>query len=380
MPPQPSVELSADTVNALAGQMEVHGTPEVVSAYEEILCVLCHTHTLASAVITPCEHVYHADCLNRALRHRPGCCPTDRQPFPPGKPAAADVARQHRRMGERAPVLCPQGCGKVMPFEQLRGHVHGSDGCPNTPYRCGNKGCRALFKRCDMVAHLAQCPHRVIPCALCKSCVRYSRLQQHAAECPRRTVECAHCGKRYVSSEESAHMRRGCTGPALMTHVAQLTDLLDGQQRIIAELREAVRSQQAWIDQQRQQQQQKQQRRQQQQQQQERHGQQEGEEANIIEVYCCHHGGYEGRYEMLPQVRVNGAPVWGKQQRRVYRSAAGHWALASAPEDPAQNHCMYRTVLTGVARPNAPVLWEFVLGDADGPGGDPRSGITVAAA
>eukprot|EP01062_Namystynia_karyoxenos_P039975 TRINITY_DN29133_c0_g1_i1.p1 TRINITY_DN29133_c0_g1~~TRINITY_DN29133_c0_g1_i1.p1 ORF type:complete len:347 (+),score=103.05 TRINITY_DN29133_c0_g1_i1:87-1043(+) len=148
----PSIELDERTKTVLAGQADAQGKKE---QFEEYLCTICLSHVFDNSVTTPCEHLFHKDCIADALRGKANpLCPNCKGEIP----AAAQLQKVPlcaRRTLAHTPVLCPLGCGDAYPFEKLANHVKELDGCPHAVYRCGL--CMCQFKRRDLVEHMRLC-------------------------------------------------------------------------------------------------------------------------------------------------------------------------------------------------------------------------------
>eukprot|EP01062_Namystynia_karyoxenos_P030458 TRINITY_DN2275_c0_g2_i3.p1 TRINITY_DN2275_c0_g2~~TRINITY_DN2275_c0_g2_i3.p1 ORF type:complete len:675 (+),score=228.41 TRINITY_DN2275_c0_g2_i3:77-2026(+) len=217
----PEMQLADGTKEALAGLLLAHGQPILAP----FVCPGCAKHTFGPSVVVtaPCGHHFHQPCIEHALKSDDGCCPC-KEAFPPGQERVTPVSHLHKKMMNSVEVQCPQSCGEVMCFELLHGHVHNAGGCTETPFRCGNEGCGAVFPRRDTVAHLRSCTHCLIPCELCEQRVKRGELQHHlSSACPRRTVRCDHCKKEHIQCEKEEHMR-GCTGAVLVKDIVQLRE------------------------------------------------------------------------------------------------------------------------------------------------------------
>eukprot|EP01062_Namystynia_karyoxenos_P052813 TRINITY_DN4244_c0_g1_i1.p1 TRINITY_DN4244_c0_g1~~TRINITY_DN4244_c0_g1_i1.p1 ORF type:complete len:329 (+),score=95.96 TRINITY_DN4244_c0_g1_i1:99-989(+) len=224
----PRMELEVRTKNALAGEMEPNVKADFLNAY---ICMVCTAHSFGHAVriAAACEHNFHHDCMERALAQDGARCPC-RAPIHAGQPKFVDAVCTKRVM-DAVEVLCPQGCGGVMAFDRLHAHVHGTEGCPNTPFRCGNEGCDVIFVRSEMEEHREACPHRLRPCRLCEDMVKDNEMQGHEAEvCPQRIVNCPQCQKPHPHCQEQAHLR-DCTGVAFMKHIVELRGMMVQQQQ-----------------------------------------------------------------------------------------------------------------------------------------------------
>eukprot|EP01062_Namystynia_karyoxenos_P016810 TRINITY_DN16195_c0_g1_i1.p1 TRINITY_DN16195_c0_g1~~TRINITY_DN16195_c0_g1_i1.p1 ORF type:complete len:321 (+),score=108.24 TRINITY_DN16195_c0_g1_i1:90-1052(+) len=205
----PCVELSEAVKLALTGLMKPNQQLPHLDAYNCLECdFLCFGD--AVRVEASCEHNFHHGCIVQALARDGTCCPCGEK-LEAGSTKFKNAVCT-RRMLNAVNVLCPQGCGAVMAFELLDAHVHGAQGCPNTPLRCGNEGCEELLKRSEMEDHTKGCSHRLRTCKLCEAKIKDRDMQEHVAGlCPQRTVSCSSCNKPYVCCNEKAHMR-GCTG------------------------------------------------------------------------------------------------------------------------------------------------------------------------
>eukprot|EP01062_Namystynia_karyoxenos_P031791 TRINITY_DN2355_c0_g1_i1.p1 TRINITY_DN2355_c0_g1~~TRINITY_DN2355_c0_g1_i1.p1 ORF type:complete len:199 (+),score=64.56 TRINITY_DN2355_c0_g1_i1:88-597(+) len=164
-PPQqraPSMELKEETELALAGQIEAHGEPTFL---DPVICIVCGMHTFGPsvAVTSSCDHHFHRSCIEDALKRKSTECPCGAA-LPPGKEPLKDATLVHKRIMNAIDVECPQGCGSVMQFGDMHVHIHSAGGCPNTPFRCGNEGCDAVFLRAETDEHLGSCTRRRYCC------------------------------------------------------------------------------------------------------------------------------------------------------------------------------------------------------------------------
>eukprot|EP01062_Namystynia_karyoxenos_P051445 TRINITY_DN40407_c0_g1_i1.p1 TRINITY_DN40407_c0_g1~~TRINITY_DN40407_c0_g1_i1.p1 ORF type:complete len:409 (+),score=129.85 TRINITY_DN40407_c0_g1_i1:87-1229(+) len=225
-----SAVIPQDTAVALSGQLEAHGRPKVLAAFT---CAICQAHSFGDPVVTPCEHLYHGDCLRRALDEDPRC-PTCRTPVAEKdvKPAPSYV----RSALEAADVQCPQqGCDTICQFAQLKAHV--TDSCAFTLFRCDSQGCDVEGKRTTMAEHVSDCPHAFVDCEDCEKSVKRQNMRAHLQQrCPRRRITCDRCGAADVMyCQKGKHMRR-CTGAARMEDIAELKQLVRKQGAQIARL------------------------------------------------------------------------------------------------------------------------------------------------
>eukprot|EP01062_Namystynia_karyoxenos_P021033 TRINITY_DN17979_c0_g1_i1.p1 TRINITY_DN17979_c0_g1~~TRINITY_DN17979_c0_g1_i1.p1 ORF type:complete len:416 (+),score=101.60 TRINITY_DN17979_c0_g1_i1:92-1339(+) len=290
------MQLSGDVESALAGKMEALGKPRELA---EFVCAICSDHTFGDPVSAACDagHPFHEVCIKQWLAQGKRECPVCRQSLPvdgkPFKPVQAFV----RSTINRAEVQCPQKCGTRLPFEQLRTHITAA--CKHTKFVCANQGCGAHGSREHLALHVPKCPHKPVPCSLCKEMVSPGNLQVHVeTACPQRQVDCKRCHARITACDEEDH-DKGCSGAVTMSDLGALKELVLQQARQMEQLREELRSTRAQV------------------------------EAIFgvpltqvnIDLRSASHPRLSGRYTLLP-VRHNGFPVWGVDHRKIYRTSA----------------------------------------------------------
>eukprot|EP01062_Namystynia_karyoxenos_P059568 TRINITY_DN51000_c0_g1_i1.p1 TRINITY_DN51000_c0_g1~~TRINITY_DN51000_c0_g1_i1.p1 ORF type:complete len:447 (+),score=162.15 TRINITY_DN51000_c0_g1_i1:62-1402(+) len=234
--PTPAVVLSDDTKLVLAGQAVVAGDKD--DDLEELTCSICLHPAFAQPVITVCDHVFHRKCLRGALRGKraPKCPICSKLLATVFGECLKETPRCVVRTLARTKVVCPQGCGGQVRFEELRMHIFAPSGCPNTTLLCRNDGCGEQFKR--TVDHPAVCAHAEVPCDQCQASRKRTRMQEHLREdCLRRRLECTYCGVRdIVAADMYAHRTAVCTGPAMRWQVEALRERVSEQRAEIAHL------------------------------------------------------------------------------------------------------------------------------------------------
>eukprot|EP01062_Namystynia_karyoxenos_P030288 TRINITY_DN22639_c0_g1_i1.p1 TRINITY_DN22639_c0_g1~~TRINITY_DN22639_c0_g1_i1.p1 ORF type:complete len:482 (+),score=117.16 TRINITY_DN22639_c0_g1_i1:86-1531(+) len=208
--------LSQKTTDALAGQIDAADSGPHT---EELQCSVCHHPCFKCPVQTPCQHIFHRDCIEQYVqarqqrKHGKGgrSCPICRSRLPD---PLEDAPLAIRGMLNKTKVNCPQGCGKEVPFEQLHKHVHDEDGCPFTPLVCGNGTCGASYLRRDAPAHRRTCGHAIVPCGSCGEKLRRASLQAHEKK-----TTCPYCQKQGIPGCcLDAHMHKECTGAMPVHH------------------------------------------------------------------------------------------------------------------------------------------------------------------
>eukprot|EP01062_Namystynia_karyoxenos_P049524 TRINITY_DN3794_c0_g1_i2.p1 TRINITY_DN3794_c0_g1~~TRINITY_DN3794_c0_g1_i2.p1 ORF type:complete len:465 (+),score=149.13 TRINITY_DN3794_c0_g1_i2:93-1397(+) len=215
--PHGMVQLQAEIRAAVAGEIDAAAGQELLT--DEIYCTICTRTALRDPVQTPCEHVFHRACLERALKVRRQCpnCRAD-----DAVPVALDSVVCN--MITRLLVHCPQQCGaRPMPFGSLSSHIEAGGDCPETPIHCANERCRVVTARREAGQHAAVCPRRKEPCPTCNAKIHHSDLQKHnATHGEKRRVPCQHCAELVVLSEQQQHLLEDCSAAVPVKMYAQL--------------------------------------------------------------------------------------------------------------------------------------------------------------
>eukprot|EP01062_Namystynia_karyoxenos_P058132 TRINITY_DN4951_c0_g1_i1.p1 TRINITY_DN4951_c0_g1~~TRINITY_DN4951_c0_g1_i1.p1 ORF type:complete len:427 (+),score=160.31 TRINITY_DN4951_c0_g1_i1:96-1283(+) len=213
------LSLDVPTKQVLAG----HADPAEETAHlEHYLCALCLKHTLDNMTSTICDHIFHKDCLGEWLKEKDFCPSGCGRTLPreSGFLRFKEVAPYVRNMMGSVRVQCPlPACGKSFPFEALRRHV--TDECEKATFAC--EGCGEVLPREQVGAHVAACGSIEVDCKLqCGVKRTRAEMQGHAeGECAKREVRCRRCGAAHRFSEAAAHEEK-CTGSATMADVAGL--------------------------------------------------------------------------------------------------------------------------------------------------------------
>ncbi|GFR03934.1 e3 ubiquitin-protein ligase NRDP1 [Trichonephila clavata] len=87
---------------------------------EELICPICSSVLEEPLHAPQCEHAFCKSCINEWLSRQPSC-PVDRQPLTPNdlKPVP-QVHKEECEHNPKRPVPCEQGCGLVIPKDELR--------------------------------------------------------------------------------------------------------------------------------------------------------------------------------------------------------------------------------------------------------------------
>eukprot|EP01062_Namystynia_karyoxenos_P019503 TRINITY_DN1734_c0_g1_i8.p1 TRINITY_DN1734_c0_g1~~TRINITY_DN1734_c0_g1_i8.p1 ORF type:complete len:456 (+),score=114.07 TRINITY_DN1734_c0_g1_i8:91-1458(+) len=239
--PHGVVQLREEISAAIAGAIDAADGQELLT--EEIECTICTRPALRDPVKTPCEHIFHRECLEQALGVRREC-PNCRDEIP-GDAVFPAPERTVRSMIARLLVCCPQRCGaRPMRFDSVAAHVGDGGDCPETPIRCANQGCGVVTARRGAGQHSAVCPHRNEPCPQCNAQIPHSDLQNHIAnQCENRRVPCQHCAEQIVLSKQRQHLREECTAPVPMKHYVQLQEQQQQQEQRLAALEQLLAEQ-----------------------------------------------------------------------------------------------------------------------------------------
>eukprot|EP01062_Namystynia_karyoxenos_P021540 TRINITY_DN18201_c0_g1_i1.p1 TRINITY_DN18201_c0_g1~~TRINITY_DN18201_c0_g1_i1.p1 ORF type:complete len:395 (+),score=107.30 TRINITY_DN18201_c0_g1_i1:89-1186(+) len=345
------VVLSEDVERSVAGCIDAH---EKTSLLDSFICSVCHNHSFGDPVQTPCEHLFHKRCANKWFEEN-AVCPKCRQDLPPGEDRLKPVALFVRSALDGAEVKCPLGCGTVCKFDLLRAHVNND--CKKAPLRCGNDGCEQVRTRDRMDAHAGVCEDAIVPCDLCKKDFKRGVLQEHKREeCTHRPRDCERCGaKGIVHCEMDAHMAK-CSGGAKMSDIAELKQLIVQLQEDKMQLRDQViklttdtalttadrltQLQRTVL------------------------GYAMGVPAHV-KVTSTERPNAAGTYVLLSE-RCNGAPVWGHEGHRVYRTPDQVWAIALDPDSMLQTKANLQNIrLMGKSVPFASEGWQANTGPAD---------------
>eukprot|EP01062_Namystynia_karyoxenos_P067202 TRINITY_DN610_c0_g1_i1.p1 TRINITY_DN610_c0_g1~~TRINITY_DN610_c0_g1_i1.p1 ORF type:complete len:575 (+),score=177.78 TRINITY_DN610_c0_g1_i1:125-1726(+) len=236
----PYFHKSDDVKAAIAGIIDAKDP----SNLQEMTCAICRAPAFGEKRRTVCDHLFHAECVDTALRHDYKC-PSCRLDFKKIAEPSPFQEVQHcviRTLAE-AKVDCPLGCGKEMSFERLEAHLcnEGDGCCPNAPYRCANDGCSAEFTRREKDEHANSCPWTIEVCDQCNGKLPRNALQKHMdEECPWRKITCDFCkteGVIYCMMED--HFEKQCTGS--MRILAELKGLAKESREVLTNARQEMR-------------------------------------------------------------------------------------------------------------------------------------------
>lgn len=215
------MQLAENTTQAING----YNIDAVSTLPEDLLCAICF-HPAFGGVSTTCEHIFHKDCLFRALETQREC-PTCRTKFDNiGTTYVNPLGRVLSNMLAACLVHCPQGCGTDMPWEELKTHVEHD--CPNTPFGCPHVGCEVdPMSRCAIETHAQVCEHAMVTC-ICQRQMKRKDLTDHKATvCLKELVKCGYCNECVVErGAMEAHLSKECNAAATMSLVKPLQDLV----------------------------------------------------------------------------------------------------------------------------------------------------------
>eukprot|EP01062_Namystynia_karyoxenos_P037072 TRINITY_DN269_c0_g1_i2.p1 TRINITY_DN269_c0_g1~~TRINITY_DN269_c0_g1_i2.p1 ORF type:complete len:567 (+),score=113.93 TRINITY_DN269_c0_g1_i2:89-1702(+) len=218
---------------ALAGCIDpAEGQPHA----EQAGCGVCMGPAFNMPVHAPCGHLFHLDCLRRAMdrnieKDEPRQCPVCRAEVGPGAGYTRSWALANILDG--TDVECPLQCDhppKRMRFDRLELHVEAD--CPLVPVLCTSEGCDAVVPRRDLRSHLLLCPHRETPCKDCGKMLRRCLKRVHAETCPARMVLCEFCRRDVPQCDTEHHLLRHCTA---MVRPERLAEIMAAQRRRYAD-------------------------------------------------------------------------------------------------------------------------------------------------
>eukprot|EP01062_Namystynia_karyoxenos_P083487 TRINITY_DN9604_c0_g4_i1.p2 TRINITY_DN9604_c0_g4~~TRINITY_DN9604_c0_g4_i1.p2 ORF type:complete len:394 (+),score=87.56 TRINITY_DN9604_c0_g4_i1:87-1184(+) len=333
------VQLDDQMKEAVAGRIRAAQVPGQTHT-RHLECSICKNPAFDTPVRAyPCGHMYHQECLERWLRtqsREAPSCPDCRQMLPPGRNAFTPVDRVVKAVLDEVDVECPQDCeapaAKRMRFHELGDHIRKR--CPETKLLCSGEGCAVVLPRHQMTTeHLPQCEHVLVTCAQCQTGVKRGRLQEHeAASCSHRRVTCEYCKQGSIIHHEKEDHEMSCTGPVAVRDIVML-------RRQMAEMQEVLAAQRAEIVELR-----------------------RARERDLpAHLYLnAPPLAATGQYVLL-QERHNGAPMWGRDGRRIFKTNAGHWGVHKESDGPRLNKGYLRiTSIPGTPAPVSDRGWEYL--------------------
>ncbi|XP_023232739.1 E3 ubiquitin-protein ligase NRDP1 isoform X2 [Centruroides vittatus] len=119
---------------------------------EELICPIC-SGVLEDPLQAPqCEHAFCKECINEWLAHQPSC-PVDRQPITPADLKA--VPRILRNLLSRLQISCDNssfGCTVVVKLDRLAMHREECEHNPKRPVPC-EQGCGLVIPKDELKEH-----------------------------------------------------------------------------------------------------------------------------------------------------------------------------------------------------------------------------------
>ncbi|GAB6032174.1 E3 ubiquitin-protein ligase NRDP1 [Chamberlinius hualienensis] len=149
---------------------------------EELLCPICSGVLEDPVQNVQCEHAFCSLCINEWLSHQQ-TCPLDRQTITPN--SLKPVPRILRNLLSRLTIYCDNathGCNVVVKLDMLKSHLEDCEHNPKKPVLC-EQGCGAVVPKDELKDH--NCIHQlrsVIQCQQHKLAECYQELTEQALQ------------------------------------------------------------------------------------------------------------------------------------------------------------------------------------------------------
>ncbi|KAI9851332.1 MAG: hypothetical protein M1838_003973 [Thelocarpon superellum] len=141
---------------------------------DNLLCSVCHCAFITPVMMSKCEHIFCAECFDRASRHQKGICPFCRTRL---EGDIRSAPRALSNMADDLRVRCPmskQGCDVITARGSVQAHVD---------KYCGY----AEILHCREDSHSSECPEMVVGCGGaplgCAYQSRRATLSEHTSTC-----------------------------------------------------------------------------------------------------------------------------------------------------------------------------------------------------